>query len=214
LKTVISSAITYNWIETDPFIGLKLKFKSINQEYLTETELQILRQRKFEIERLSHIKDIFLFGCFTGLAYSDILKAKRSNIIKGIDNTNWLSIARTKTNTQCKIPLLPDAERLIEKYQSHPICQKTGALLPVCSNQKMNAYLKEIGVLCGLRKNLTTHVARRTFATIASENNVPPETIVKIIGHSSFKHLHLYLKTSDQKIADDLKEFRAKYKTI
>lgn len=210
-KTVITNAVAYGWIDANPFALFKEKFKAVEQVYLDEGELNKIIELNTSLDRLKLVKDLFIFSCFTGLAYADLKKLSKEHIVFGIDGNKWIKICRTKTNTICKIPLLPMAESILKEYTSHPVCINTGRLLPVGSNQKLNAYLKEIADLAGIPKNLTVHVARRTFATIAIDNNVPAETVVKIIGHSTFKHLHLYAKTGERKLAEDIKVLRRKF---
>jgi site-specific recombinase XerD len=203
-KTVIGVGIAFNWLSNDPFARFKEKFVDVEQVYLTAGELKQLLSKDIQIERLSIIRDLFAFTCFTGLAYADLNKLSQGHLITGIDGRKWIHITRTKSETPCRIPVMPIALEILEKYADHPICQMTSKLLPVSSNQKLNAYLKEIADLCGIKKNLTCHVGRRTFASIALNAGVPAETIVKIIGHKNFKHLHLYAKSNDEKIASDL----------
>jgi site-specific recombinase XerD len=211
-RTIINGAVANRWLDSDPFASFKVKFKTVDQEFLNEDELNQIRNKEILIDRLRLVRDLFVFSCFTGLAYSDLEKLSREHIVFGIDEKKWINIKRTKTNTFCKIPLLPIAEEILAKYESHPICMNSGKLLPVCSNQKLNAYLKEIGDLSGISKRLTCHAARRTFATIASDSGVPAEAIIKIIGHSGFKYLHLYAKTGDRKLASDVEILRSRFK--
>lgn len=210
-KTIISNAVAYEWIDLNPFALFKEKFKSVEQEYLDESELNKIIEKSISIERLNLVRDLFIFSCFTGLAYADLKKLSKDDIFIGIDGNRWINIKRTKTDTICKIPLLGITEGILRKYSTYPECINSGKLLPVCSNQKMNAYLKEIADLSGIKKNLTCHVARRTFATVAIDNGVPAETVIKIIGHSGFKHLHLYAKTGDKKLAEDTNILRSKF---
>lgn len=211
-KTVISNAVAYRWIDTNPFALYKEKYRSVEQEYLDETELKKIIEKNISIERLALVRDLFVFCCFTGLAYADLKKLSQEHVVIGIDGHKWINIRRTKTDNTCKIPLLQVAEGIFKKYASHPMVNSTGMLLPVCSNQKLNAYLKEIADLAGISKNLTCHVARRTFVTVAIDNGVPAETIIKIIGHSTYKHLHLYAKTGDKKLSEDMNVLRIKFR--
>ena len=210
-KTVISGAIAHQWIDTNPFALFKEKFKTVEQEFLDESELNKIIALNISIDRLSLVRDLFVFSCFTGLAYVDLKKLSKEDLFPGIDKKKWIKISRTKTNTTCRIPLLGVAEDIARKYSTHPECVNSGRLLPVCSNQKLNAYLKEIADLAGIKKNLTCHVARRTFATMATESGVPGETIIKMIGHSDYKHLHLYAKVGDKKLAEDMNLLQAKF---
>ena len=164
----------------------------------------------FPTERLNQVRDIFLFSCYTGLAYADVKKLNRSEIGVGIDGEKWIFTKRQKTNTPSRIPLLPAAEKLSDKYKNHPQCI-AGAILPVLSNQKMNAYLKEIADVCGINKNLTFHIARHTFATtITLTNGVPIETVSKMLGHTNLRTTQHYAKILDTKISEDMMLLRNK----
>jgi integrase len=209
-RTVINVAVSFQWIDHNPFTGFKEKFQEVDQEYLSEAELRLIINKEIAIERLAVIRDIFVFCCFTGLAYADVAKLSKGHIVLGMDGRKLIDISRTKTNTDCKVPLLPIPEAILAKYSDNPACILSGRLLPVCSNQKYNAYLKEIADICGILKTLTTHVARRTFATVAADLGVPAETIIKVIGHKGFNHLHLYSKSGQAKISQDMEIFRNK----
>jgi len=206
-RTIINIAISFRWIAQDPFTGFKEKFQDVDQECLHEKELRQLMDKPLVVERLATIRDIFVFCCFTGCSYSDVEKLTKENIAVGIDGKRMLVFKRTKTNTECKVPLLPVSEFILEKYNSSPQCLYSERLLPVCSNQKYNAYLKEIAAICGINASLTTHVARRTFATVGYELGIPAETIILIIGHRSFRHLHLYNKPGQTKLSKDMEAF-------
>jgi site-specific recombinase XerD len=149
---------------------------------------------------------VFLFCCFTGLAYVDVKKLRTSQITKGLDGEQWIIINRQKTEGRSAIPLLPTAIKLIQKYSNHPLCVNKCMPLPVPSNQKMNGYLKEIAALCGINKMLTSHIARHTFATtVTLSNGVPIETVSKMLGHSSIRQTQHYAKVLDLKVSEDMK---------
>jgi len=187
--------------------------REVERVALTETELQAILDKKFRTERLEQVRDIFVFCCFTGLAYADIQKLKRSEIGIGIDGEQWIFTSRQKTETVSHIPLLPTAQLLIEKYKDHPACEQLGKLLPVLSNQKMNTYLKEMADVCGINKNISFHLARHTFATtVTLSNGVPIETVSKMLGHRNLKTTQLYAKILDRKVSDDMKTLREKFK--
>jgi site-specific recombinase XerD len=185
--------------------------EKVEQERLTEEEIKIILQKKIRNERLAGIKDFFLFQCFTGLAYIDMQKLGKDDLEIDINGDRWLIIERQKTKTECRIPLLKVAEDIIKKYSQHQICIDKGKLLPILSNHKYNCYLKELAAICGINKTLTTHVGRRSFASLALNNGVPAETSIKIIGHSNFNTLHLYAKHDDRKINNDMQPLRQKF---
>lgn len=205
LKKVIRMAISNDWLQRDPFINFKCTYKEINRGYLTPEEMETLSQKQFSINRLSVVRDIFLFSCYTGLAYSDVAALTNDDITTGIDGEKWIIIYRHKTGGRSPIPLLPQALAIINKYKDCPECDNSGKLLPVKSNQKMNAYLKEIADLCEINKEFSTHLARHTFATtITLANGVPIETVSKMIGHNSIRTTQIYSKVVDSKISHDM----------
>lgn len=211
LKKIINSCIRKGWLTKDPFIGFKMTKEEIEKEALTVAELERIESKTFPTDRLNYVKDIFLFSCYIGLAYADVKKLKWSGIAPGIDGNFWIFTNRQKTDTQSLIPLLPAAQAIIEKYRDYPTCCDSGHVLPVLSNQKMNAYLKEIADVCGIRKNLTFHIARHTFATtITLSNGVPIESVSKMLGHRNLKTTQHYAKVLDRKISDDMQNLRVK----
>lgn len=146
-----------------------------------------------------------MFSCYTGLSYADAKKLTVNDIAKGVDGKLWILTNREKTNTTSNIPLLPKALAILEKYRSYPPCEAKGLVLPVLSNQKMNSYLKEIADLCGIAKELTFHMSRHTFATtVTLSNNVPIETVSKMLGHTDLKTTQHYAKLLDTRVASDM----------
>ena len=211
-KKIIRIAYANDWIRKDPFFNWKSRLKIVDREFLTEEEIQKMVDKKLHVLRLNHVKDIFIFCCFTGLAYSDVKKLSKDDIVIGIDGERWIKIKRTKTDTRSSIPILPTAEAIIEKYANQSDISNGGRLLPVLSNQKMNAYLKEIADLCEINKNLTFHLARHTFATtVTLTNGVPIESVSKMLGHKSLKTTQHYAKILDRKVSDDMKVLRNKF---
>nr|WP_321414758.1 site-specific integrase [uncultured Allomuricauda sp.] len=163
------------------------------------------------IERLITVRDIFIFSCYTGISYIDIVGLTKSNIVIGLDDKPWIMADRVKTGTPFKIPLLDQAKKLIEKYQEHPRTQGSDAILPRLSNQKLNSYLKEIADLCGIKKNLTFHMARHTFATtVTLSNGVPIETVSKLLGHTKLATTQIYSRVVERKVSNDFNALRQK----
>jgi integrase len=163
------------------------------------------------MDRLSQVRDIFLFCCYTGLAYVDIQKLTPDEIVTGHDGEKWVFTKREKTETPSRIPLLPPALEILNRYTKHPECVIKNKVLPVPTNQKMNAYLKEIADLCGVKKYLTTHLARHTFATtVTLTNGVPIETVSKMLGHRNLRTTQHYAKILDLKVGEDMKALREK----
>lgn len=157
------------------------------------------------------VRDMFLFSCYTGLAFSDTLALKQDDIVNGEDNEPWLQTHRIKNNSRVRIPLLSPALKIIEFYKDHPRTDR-GYLLPKISNQKANAYLKEITEKLGLHKRLTYHCARHTFATtITLTNGVPIETVGQMLGHKNIRSTQHYARVTDTKVHVDMKPIKAHY---
>lgn len=212
LKKIVNSCLAHDWISKNPFANYKSKAKPVERIYLTQDELNAIDQKQFTIERLAQVKDIFLFCCYTGLAYADVKKLKREEIGLGVDGETWIFTKRKKAATSSRIPLLGKAIEILDKYKHHPHCEVEDTLLPVLSDQKMNAYLKEIADVCGITKTLTFHIARHTFATsVTLSNGVPIETVSKMLGHTNLKTTQHYAKILDTKVSKDMSVLKKKF---
>ena len=206
LKKVIRIALANDWIKKDPFYGIRFKQEEVNVEFLSREELDILMNKEFAIKRLEQVRDIFVFCCFTALAFVDVQQLSREHLIKDNNGALWIRKARQKTNQMCNIPVLSIPQRILGKYEDNAECIKKGVLLPVISNQRMNAYLKEIADLCGIAKRLTTHVARHTAATVVFlANDVSMENVSKILGHSNIRMTQHYAKVLDSSIMREMR---------
>lgn len=211
LKKIIHMSVAHGWIVQNPFANFKCSLVSVDRGYLSLAELNKLQQKHFTIARLEDVKNIFLFCCYTGLAYVDVKALGRQHLVQKDDGNTWIIIHRRKTGIRSPIPLLQQAQMILDKYMDGKIGQDS--LLPVISNQKMNAYLKEIGAVCGIEKSLTFHLARHTFATtITLSNGVPIETVSKMLGHTNLKTTQVYAKVLDLKIAHDMNVLSEKLK--
>lgn len=211
-KKVVNLARKLGWIDKDPFIDFKAHYEAVERECLTEQEVMALLNKNFPVERLNTVRDMFVFSCFTGLAYVDTEKLTPENIVIGMDGAKWININRTKTGTATKVPLLPIAEGIIERYSNNPYCIKSNRLLPCLSNQKVNAYLKEIADLCEIKKHLTYHLSRHTFATsITLSNKIPMESVSKMLGHKSIRTTQIYSKVLDKKLSEDMSALKERY---
>ncbi len=209
-KKIVRVAYANGWLNKDPFYNFKLRPKTIDKEFLSNDELVKLIQSDFSIPRLEHVRDVFIFSCYTGLAYVDVAKLREDDIVIGMDGRRWIKVNRTKTKTLSSIPILPIAEQIISKYASLP--RIDNKLLPVYSNQRTNGYLKEIGDLGGITKKLTFHMARHTFATtVTLSNGVPIESVSKMLGHKSLKTTQHYAKILDIKLSEDMKNLRIRF---
>lgn len=204
-KKIVNLAIANEWMHKNPFAGIRIQEKEVIKEILTKDEIERIMQKRFALPRLEYVRDVFVFCIFTGLAYIDVNNLRKEHIVRDNNGDVWIRKTREKTNNMCNIPLLKIPQIILEKYKDHPIREKSGALLPVTSNQKMNSYLKEIADFCGIDKNLTTHTARHTFATIvALSNGVSMENIAKMLGHSDTRMTQRYAKVMDSSIKRDM----------
>lgn len=207
LKTICNYAIKMELIEKNPFNSYGGKIKVIEATYLTEEELERIETKIFKIDRLERVKDIFLFSCYTGYAPVDALKLTRKNIIQDADKNLWIKTNRQKTGTKANVPVLPQVLKIINKYQFD-----SDLLLPKISNQKMNAYLKEIAEIIGIDKNLTWYVARHTFATtVTLGNGIKIENVSSMLGHTTIKQTQHYAKVLDSSVSEDMRKLTAKY---
>jgi site-specific recombinase XerD len=206
LKKIVNICLKNGWLQRDPFTGYKMAKQEIVREYLSKNEIELVYNKELFTHRLSVVRDIFIFSCFTGLSYADIKKLKRSEIVIGIDGEKWISTQRQKTDSLSRIPLLPIALEIMGKYENNQKCVNEDLVLPILSNQKMNAYLKEIADVVGINKQFTFHCARHTFATtVTLTNGVPIESVSKMLGHRNLKTTQHYAKIIDRKVSDDMK---------
>lgn len=210
LKKIIREAKSFEYIEKDPFVGFKESYNTKDPIYLTYGELNQISAKIIEIPRVDRVRDIFLFSCYTGLSYSDVYKLKKSDVQKDAEGEKWLVINRTKTKEPSYILLLDLPLEIIGKYSNDPETS-SGNLLPVLSNQKMNAYLKEIADICGIRKSLTFHMARHTFATtVALENGMSISSVQKVLGHKDPRSTKHYARVTRKKVGDEMKILKNK----
>lgn len=209
-KKIIRIAYANDWITKDPFVNWKVRLKKVEREFLSTDEIQQLLNTEFRTPRLEHVRDIFVFCCFTGLAYADVKKLNKNDINKGIDGEYWINTARTKTKSKANIPILPTAQMILDKYEDSPYLIND-RVLPVLTNQKMNAYLKEIADLSGIKKNLTTHLARHTFATtVTLLNGVSIESVSKMLGHRNLRTTQHYAKILNRRVSEDMQILKLK----
>ena len=209
---IIRICLANGWLDKNPFINYKGKEVEVERAFLSMEEIETMLNKEFVSDRLNLVKDIFLFSCFTGLAYADVKKLSRKNIGFGVDGERWIFINRTKTDTRSNIPILPIAAFILDKYEDHPQVVNQDKLLPILSNQKMNSYLKEIADACGINKELTFHIARHTFATtVTLSNGVPIESVSKMLGHKNLKTTQHYAKILDLKVSNDMQILKEKF---
>ncbi len=212
LRKMVSLAYKMEWLDKDPFIKFEAKYERKERTFLTEEELQRIEDKSFSIHRLQLIKDLFVFSCYTGLSYGDVMNLTLDNLCMGIDRKQWIYSKREKTSIPVKIPLLSKALSIIKKYETHPNSINKQTLFPNISNQKLNSYLKEIADVCRIKKNLTFHIARHTFATtVTLSNGVPIETVSKLLGHSKITTTQIYAKVIERKVSEDMQRLEQRF---
>lgn len=205
LKKITNLARANDWMAKDPFLGIRFHEKEVVREFLTMDELQTIYRKEFPLERLTLVRDVFIFAAFTGLAFIDVQQLAPEHIVRDNNGNLWIRKPRQKTKNMCNIPLLDIPQEILRKYADHPTCRKKGVLLPVPCNQKMNSYLKEIADTCMIRKNLTTHCARHSYATsVCLANGVSLENVAKMLGHSNIKMTQHYARVLDSSILRDM----------
>ncbi|WP_353739335.1 site-specific integrase [Bacteroides acidifaciens] len=164
--------------------------------------------------RIPLLVALIVFYRFTGLAFCDIKSLLRSNITTDTEGNTWIRKAREKTGEMSIIPMLAVPRHIAEKYATNPVVIQKDVVLPVITNQKMNAYLKEIADLARIEKHLTTHLARHTFASLSLSNHVPIESISKMLGHSDIRTTQIYAKMQDKTIYEDMASMRQKFDCV
>jgi len=194
---VIHTAIKNNWLISNPFKAFKCSYVNPPRSYLTDDEINSLLEKNFVMDRLTKVRDVFIFQIYTGLSFIDLYELTEDSFKTGVDGKEWVIINRKKTHVRSAIPILPRAKDILLKYDNK---------LPVYCNQRTNSYLKEIADLCNIKKPLTSHIARHTFATtITLSKGIPLETVSKMLGHTDIKTTQIYAKITDNKVADDMK---------
>ena len=212
LRKIVTMGFKLDWIVKDPFIQYKLKFQRTEREFLIESEIETLHNVVLP-SKLERCRDLFLFSCYTGLSYVDLVNLCTDNIALGIDGELWLRTSRQKTETKVNVPLLPQAMEILNKYKGDSELIAKNRVLPYLCNQKVNEYLKQIATICNINKPITFHVARHTFATTVTLNNgIPIETVSKMLGHNKLSTTQIYVHVLDKKISDDMKKLRNKFR--
>ena len=203
-KKIIRIAMTNGWLKKDPFREKHIHMEKVERAFLEKHEFLQVLNKQIDIPRIGQIRDIFCFCCLTGLAFADVQQLKPEHIVKDINGMEWIRKARQKTKNMCNIPLLEEARKILDRYKEHPYCQAHSVLLPVCSNQKMNMYLKELADICGIRKHLSTHIARHTFATLTLASGATIDNVAKMLGHTNTNMTRHYARILDSSIMRDM----------
>jgi site-specific recombinase XerD len=210
-KHVIIIALKSGWIYKNPFAEYEIHIKNPDRGYLSQEEIEILMKQKFETKRLERVRDIFVFCCFTGLSYIDVKNLTADHIRTSFDGKQWIMDKRGKTDVSYNVPLLEIPSKILNKYKGE---MQNGRLLPVINNQNTNAYLKEIGKLCGIKKNLTFHLSRHTFATLTLSKGVSIESVSKMLGHKNIQTTQIYARITSEKVSNDMALFAGKIKNM
>ncbi|MDB5135616.1 MAG: integrase [Mucilaginibacter sp.] len=204
-RKMINLAFRLEWIVRDPFEKFQLKYNRVEKEFLTAGELAALEQKEISLPRLAVVRDIFVFCCYTGLAFVDVMNLKPQNIVVGQDGGFWINTNRQKTTIPVNLPLLARPQNIMDQYKENIRAIAKGTIFPQLSNQKMNSYLKELAERCDICKNLTFHVARHTFATtVTLVNSVPIETVSKMLGHTTIRSTQVYARVIEKKVSEDM----------
>ena len=211
LRKMVTLAAKMEWIPKDPFVQYSLRFQKVDKEFLTEEELAKVEETELPVLKYRLARDLFVFSCYSGLAYIDLDMLEPRDIIIGIDGEDWINTVRAKTSTKVLVPLLPKAKAIIEKYAHDPRVKGRNRVFPKLSNQKMNEYLREIGKLCEIPKHFSFHMARHTFATtVTLANGVPIETVSKMLGHTKLSTTQIYARVLERKVSTDMMALKAK----
>jgi site-specific recombinase XerD len=211
VKKIVLLCVKHGWLQNDPWALFDMTLDDVDTVFLSKEQLETLIHKPLPSERLSVVRDVFVFSCLTGLAYADISRLKLSELSIGIDGKIWIQKKRKKSTVTFKVPLLAWTLDIIEKYKSHPRCIESGLALPVLSNSKYNDYLKEIAAICGLNVELTTHVARHTFATtVALLNGISLIALRDMLGHKRLSQTEHYAKVLPIMISTEMEVLEQK----
>ena len=215
LKKVARLGVMMEYLPKHPFERFKLRFQKSEREILIKEELTLIENFSFSKTKLNKARDLFIFSCYTGLAYIDLVNLTSLNICLGMDGEYWIKTFRQKTEVPVNVPLLPQAIAIIKKYKNDPVVSSNNGLLPLFCNQKVNQYLKQIAKECKIHKYISFHLARHTFATtVTLSNGVPIETVSKMLGHTKLSTTQLYVHILEKKISDDMKQLRQKFQGL
>jgi site-specific recombinase XerD len=212
LKKIVRKAILKGQIDRDPFMEYNAKLNEVDRDYLTDHELELIRETEMPRESLDLARDAFLLSCYTGLAYSDLKKLCKKQIVLEHGDL-WIKTFRTKSKVKAEIMILPIAKQIIEKYKDHPAASLKETIIPMASNQKLNHHLKEIARLCGIEKHVVFHMARHTFATtVTLAKGVSIEVVSRMLGHKNVKQTQHYAKLVNTRILDEMQALKNIYK--
>jgi site-specific recombinase XerD len=209
-KHIIIVSLKNEWIYKNPFSEYPITIIPVDRGYLTQEEIEILMKQEFKTKRLERLRDIFIFCCFTGLSYIDVKNLTEDHICTSFDGNWWIMGNRGKTDIRYQVPLLEISGMILNKYKG--ALKKNDRLLPVINNHSSNDYLKEIGKLCGIKKKLTFHLSRHTFATLTLSKGVSIESVSKMLGHKNIETTQIYARITSNKISNEMALFAGKVK--
>lgn len=211
IKELLDFAVDKGWLEKNPIKHFKCPYKNPHREVLTMLEIGKLIETEMPNKMIERVRDCYIFSCFTGYAYKEVDSLKKDNVVIGMDSNKWISLCRHKTDEPELVPLLPIPLAIIERYKNDVWANAHNKLLPIRSNQKYNENLKKVATIAGIKKHLTTHTARHTFATtVALEHDVPMETVSRLLGHRSIRTTQIYAKVSLKKLSNNMNDLRNK----
>ncbi|MCC4211515.1 site-specific integrase [Leeuwenhoekiella parthenopeia] len=215
LKKMVSLAHRLEWINKNPFLNFKSTLEPRERTFLSAENFKKIEKIDLKSNRLSRVRDLFIFSCYTGISYGDLVLLKSDNLTIGVNGKLWIVTRRMKNGNSVKVPLLKKAITILDKYKNDIACEITQTLLPKISNQKVNQYLKEIAELCEISQDVTFHLARHTFATtVALSNGMPIETVSKILGHKKLSTTQIYAKVVERKLGDDMDYLELKIERV
>lgn len=210
-KQALEFGVRKRMLEKNPFKDFRCTYEEPKVVVLEQHELDHMWNHEMPQERLQQVRDIYVFSCYTGFAFSDVMDLQPDNIYLSLERERWICKNRNKTDTSENVMLLPIPELIIQKYSNHPCRKIQGRLLPQLSNQRFNGYLKEIASICNINKPLTSHTARFTFATtVTLENDVPIESVSRMLGHNSIRTTQRYAKVTKRKLTNNMQVLRDK----
>lgn len=208
LHLVIKSAMDNGLIRQDPFIDYEYISQPLVARCLSEEEFNLILKTPLPKDNMNLVRDVFIFSCMTGLAFSDLRNLTPEHLKQAEDGVWWIHTARKKTGTPCHIPLMELPLQLIKKYKG--ISDK-GRLFPMLSCSKTNINLKKIAKICGIERCLTFHQARHTYASLITlSQGVPIDTVRELLGHRDWRSTRIYAHLAQEKIGDDMVNLQSK----
>jgi len=208
LRTILHKATKDEIISINPYSKFNLKYDPTTRSFLTKDEINRIKEINFTNNlTLDRVRDFFLFSCYTSLRYSDAFNLKLNNIVQTSAGKKMISKIMDKTGEDVFIPIIEETQKLIDKYNDDSARVLEGYILPRYSNQKLNGYLKHIGTMAAVNKELTHHVARHTFATVALNNGIPIEVVQKLLGHTQIRTTQIYAKLQVSTLEREMEKF-------